>query len=153
MTGICMIFCCFQKNQITNHDQLSLDRLRRLGKILNKKVEDRTDEEKLFLDDNTCLISIVETRIVRQNKLKQRNEEIEDEMSVIDEKIEKLFDLIKQSEHIVVFTGAGISTSSNIPDYRGPNGEQLSDAFEWFYNSIYSIKRYLDSTTSKRINT
>ncbi|GAV68817.1 SIR2 domain-containing protein [Cephalotus follicularis] len=41
---------------------------------------------------------------------------------VLQEKIEKLAMMIKQSKHLVVFTGAGISTSCGIPDFRGPKG-------------------------------
>jgi NAD-dependent deacetylase len=36
--------------------------------------------------------------------------------------IDELIDLIAQSQRILVFTGAGISTASGIPDYRGPQG-------------------------------
>lgn len=36
--------------------------------------------------------------------------------------IEELANLIVQSQRIVVFTGAGISTESGIPDFRGPDG-------------------------------
>lgn len=35
---------------------------------------------------------------------------------------EKLVSLILQSEKMLVFTGAGISTGSGIPDFRGPTG-------------------------------
>lgn len=38
------------------------------------------------------------------------------------EKIERLKEWIRESKKIVIFTGAGISTPSGIPDFRSPNG-------------------------------
>ncbi|CAH0518695.1 unnamed protein product [Peronospora belbahrii] len=40
----------------------------------------------------------------------------------LNEKCRKLASLIAHSKHLVAFTGAGISTSVGIPDYRGENG-------------------------------
>lgn len=39
-----------------------------------------------------------------------------------DEQIDTARALVEQSSHIVVLTGAGISTDSGLPDFRGPNG-------------------------------
>src|SRR5690242_21277908 len=36
--------------------------------------------------------------------------------------IEELAELIRKANRMVVFTGAGISTGSGIPDFRGPQG-------------------------------
>ena len=41
------------------------------------------------------------------------------------EKIEILYDLILNSQYMTVFTGAGISTSAGIPDYRSTSDTVL----------------------------
>jgi mono-ADP-ribosyltransferase sirtuin 6 len=40
----------------------------------------------------------------------------------LDERIETLARWMFEAEHLVVFTGAGISTDSGLPDFRGPDG-------------------------------
>ncbi|KAG1669173.1 NAD-dependent protein deacetylase sirtuin-6 [Nymphon striatum] len=48
--------------------------------------------------------------------------EMFDDRSELEEKVKTLSDWIRNSKHVIVFTGAGISTSAGIPDFRGPKG-------------------------------
>lgn len=48
--------------------------------------------------------------------------EVVDIHDILNSKVDKLCTLINASNYIVLFTGAGISTSSGIADFRGPNG-------------------------------
>ncbi|XP_045463580.1 NAD-dependent protein deacetylase Sirt6 [Harmonia axyridis] len=48
--------------------------------------------------------------------------EIFDSPEEVEKKCEELCEMIKNSRHVVVHTGAGISTSAGIPDFRGPHG-------------------------------
>jgi NAD-dependent SIR2 family protein deacetylase len=40
----------------------------------------------------------------------------------LDERIERLAKLMFKARYLVVFTGAGVSTESGLPDFRGPDG-------------------------------
>jgi len=48
----------------------------------------------------------------------EETKEYFDEADVLSDKIEKLANMIKASEHFIAFTGAGISTAAGIPDFR-----------------------------------
>ncbi|GBG88044.1 hypothetical protein CBR_g46413 [Chara braunii] len=45
-----------------------------------------------------------------------------DPPEVLAHKIDRLGDMIRDSQYMVAYTGAGISTSVGIPDFRGPEG-------------------------------
>jgi NAD-dependent deacetylase len=65
----------------------------------------------------------------------------------LEDAIESLAELIVASQRIVVFTGAGISTESGIPDFRGPDGLWTKVDPEDF-----SYQRFVaDTETRKRI--
>ena len=40
----------------------------------------------------------------------------------LDKQIDAAAKIVRDASHLVVFTGAGISTDSGLPDYRGPDG-------------------------------
>jgi NAD-dependent deacetylase len=57
--------------------------------------------------------------------------------------IAELAGLIRDAQHIVVLSGAGISTESGIPDYRGPNGV-------WSTGKPPTIGDFMENEASRR---
>jgi mono-ADP-ribosyltransferase sirtuin 6 len=43
-------------------------------------------------------------------------------MKDLEERIRQLAHWMLESKYLVIFTGAGISTESGLPDFRGPDG-------------------------------
>jgi NAD-dependent deacetylase len=61
------------------------------------------------------------------------------------ERMQRLIELVRGARRMVVFTGAGISTESGIPDFRGPGG-----VWEKFDSADFHIDRFLASAESRR---
>ena len=78
-------------------------------------------------------------------------------MEVDNNKLEELMKIIKESKNLVFFGGAGVSTASGIPDFRGANGlynytpeEIISHSFfmdhtKEFYEFYFSKMVYLNA--------
>tara|TARA_Y200000002_G_scaffold3102_1_gene2920 strand:- start:89 stop:823 length:735 start_codon:yes stop_codon:yes gene_type:complete len=64
----------------------------------------------------------------------------------------KLQHLIEKSKKLVFFTGAGISTNSGIPDFRGPNGVWKTSTPIYFQDFINSKEKRIESWEKKFSN-
>jgi NAD-dependent deacetylase len=57
----------------------------------------------------------------------------------MDDSIQKVTDLIRRSKKVIVFTGAGVSTESGIPDFRSPGGVwQKYNPEDFYYQKFIS---------------
>ena len=63
-----------------------------------------------------------------------------------------LYDLIYESETLVFFTGAGISTNSGIPDFRGPKGIWKTSQPIYFQDFVSSEEKRIESWERKFSN-
>ena len=61
-------------------------------------------------------------RAAIESKLKEEKVESPE---IVRQKAEELAEMIQRSKYFIAFTGAGISTSTGIPDYRSGHGTIL----------------------------
>lgn len=89
---------------------------------MNKCETLRTPEENRLLESCSDVVKEIVGRRERKEIYKDRAIEREDDPTTIDTKAQKLAHGLLESNHLTVYTGAGISTSARIPDYRGSHG-------------------------------
>ncbi len=63
----------------------------------------------------------------------------------LEEKIEEIAELIIASERLVVFTGAGVSTESGIPDFRSPGG-----IWERYDPADFTYQKFMSSHEARK---
>uniref|UniRef100_A0AAQ5ZPV6 Regulatory protein SIR2 homolog 7 n=1 Tax=Amphiprion ocellaris TaxID=80972 RepID=A0AAQ5ZPV6_AMPOC len=95
---------------------------RLVGRVLKKPEAERSEEEAGVLLLHRDTVEELSKRQVRRNVLKRKQEEVFDDAEELKSKVRQLAVAVKQASHLVIYTGAGISTAASIPDYRGPNG-------------------------------
>uniref|UniRef100_A0A667Z2U7 NAD-dependent protein deacetylase sirtuin-7 n=1 Tax=Myripristis murdjan TaxID=586833 RepID=A0A667Z2U7_9TELE len=93
-----------------------------VARILKKAEAERSEEEAAALLRHRDTVEELCRRQVRRNVLKRKQEEVFDDAEELKNKVSQLAEAVKHAQHLVVYTGAGISTAASIPDYRGPNG-------------------------------
>ncbi|XP_055074521.2 NAD-dependent protein deacetylase sirtuin-7 [Misgurnus anguillicaudatus] len=93
-----------------------------ISKILQKCEGERSQEERSLLHAHQDVVQDLNTRQTRRHLLKRKQEEVFDDVENLKTKVKQLAKAMQQAKHVVIYTGAGISTAASIPDYRGPNG-------------------------------
>ncbi|TWW59590.1 NAD-dependent protein deacetylase sirtuin-7 [Takifugu flavidus] len=96
--------------------------VRLVRSALKKPETERTEAEAAVLLLHRETVDELCKRQVRTDELKRKQEEVFDDAEELKSKVRELAVAVKQASHLVVYTGAGISTAASIPDYRGPNG-------------------------------
>lgn len=98
--------------------------IRQISRIVRKSENDDelTKEEEKLLTQNPKVFDEVSRRHKRRKTTELRKQEIEDSPTVLAKKCDRMAKAIQKAKYLIVYTGAGISTAANIPDYRGPNG-------------------------------
>jgi NAD-dependent deacetylase len=97
------------------------------------------DEEIGFHENNLAMTEFAIERLKRSEILTVEHSDVISNGPAVG----ALIAVAKQSERLVAFTGAGISTESGIPDYRGPGGV-------WQTGQIPTLDDFLTNPETRR---
>lgn len=114
--------------------------IKKIAAILQKPDNIRSDDELELLLSYADIVKEVKRRLQKRSIVKQRLLEIEEPKDELRLKCKMLAQSIRDSKHLVIYTGAGISTAARIPDYRGTNGiwTRLQQGKDIGYSILYS---------------
>ncbi|XP_048346160.1 NAD-dependent protein deacetylase sirtuin-7 [Sphaerodactylus townsendi] len=98
------------------------ERRRQVSRILHKPVTERCPDEAMLLSESQEIVRDLERLRKKRERLRCRQEEVCDDPEELKKKVGKLSVAVQGAKHLIIYTGAGISTAASIPDYRGPNG-------------------------------
>ena len=98
------------------------ERTRLLRAALRKHHSQRTADDDAALAADPEETARMKAAMEKAAARKASEAEVEEDDSTVYAKVQRLAHLLRSASHAVVYTGAGISTAADIPDYRGPQG-------------------------------
>ncbi|XP_041265524.1 NAD-dependent protein deacetylase sirtuin-7 isoform X2 [Onychostruthus taczanowskii] len=90
------------------------DRRRQVSRIWRKPPAERSPEECQVLSESEDIVRELERRRKRRERLRRRQEEVCDEPEELTRKVAELAAAVRGARHLVIYTGAGISTVQHV---------------------------------------